>query len=311
MMEKTFEASASLATGITKSSSKQTYYTFRLFVDKEYVDDAFRGYAYFRWVDDILDGPTGTKSEKITFIRRQRNLLKAFFRGDIHNDLCPEEQMLADLVRNNSDENPGLRSYLFNMMSVMEFDVRRRHRLISKAELSEYTRLLAVAVTDFMHYFIGHDDPTPHGDARYDAVTAAHITHMLRDACEDAEVGYFNIPQEYLSAQEISPGEIDSPEYRKWVCQSVHRARELFRSGREYLSQVSNFRCRLAGYAYTARFEWMLRVIERENYCLRADYSERKGLRASAWIVLATLSTWLASPFTKQRSSMFLENRYG
>jgi len=29
---------------------------------------------------------------------------------------------------------------------------------------------------------------------RYLAVTGAHITHMLRDAVEDAEAGYYNIP---------------------------------------------------------------------------------------------------------------------
>jgi phytoene/squalene synthetase len=311
MMENNFEASASLATSITKSSSKQTYYTFRLFVDREFVEDAYRGYAYFRWVDDILDAPIGTKSEKITFIQRQKDLLKAFFRGDIPLNLCPEEQMLADLVGNASDKNPGLKSYLFNMMAVMEFDVERRCRLISKDELSEYTRLLAVAVTDFMHYFFGHHDPTPHSNARYDAVTAAHITHMLRDACEDVEVGYINIPKEYLSARGISPGEVGSSEYRKWVCQRVHEARQLFRSGREYLSRVDNVRCRLAGYAYTARFEWMLGVIERENYCLRADYNERKGLRASVWIVLTTLYSWLVPPLTKQRAFMFLEKRLG
>lgn len=310
-MENQFYASASLAKGITKSSSKQTYYTFRLFVDKEYLDDAFRGYAYFRWVDDILDAEVGSKLGKYQFLRRQKKLLRDCVRGDYPPCLCPEEEMLADLVRNASDKNPGLKSYLFNMMSVMEFDVQRRYRQISKAELSEYTRLLAVAVTDFMHYFIGHDDPTPPSNTRYDAVTAAHITHMLRDACEDVGVGYFNIPKEYLSTYGISPGEIKDAAYRKWVCQRVQQAHQLFSSGREYLSQVSNFRCRLAGYAYAARFEWMLRVIERENYCLRVDYSERKGLRATLWITLSALSSWLITPITKHGSSMFLEKRFG
>jgi phytoene/squalene synthetase len=311
MMENNLSTSASLAKGITKSSSKQTYYTFLLFVDKEYLDEAFRGYAYFRWVDDILDSQAGSKLGKYQFLKRQKKLLRDCVQGDYPPCLCPEEEMLADLVRNSSEKNPGLKSYLFNMMSVMEFDVQRRHRLISKAELTEYTSLLAVAVTDFMHYFIGHEDATPHSNARYDAVTAAHMTHMLRDACEDVEVGYINIPQEYLSTHGISPEDIRNSEYRKWVCQRVQKAQELFRSGREYLSQVSNFRCRLAGYAYAARFEWMLRVIERENYCLRADYSERKGLRASVWIFLSTLSSLLVSPFTRQRSSMFLEERFG
>ena len=43
------------ASSITKAASKQTYYTIRFLVDRERVDDAYRAYAYFRWVDDVLD----------------------------------------------------------------------------------------------------------------------------------------------------------------------------------------------------------------------------------------------------------------
>ena len=44
-----------LATSITKAASKQTYYTIRFLADRERVADAYRAYAYFRWVDDTLD----------------------------------------------------------------------------------------------------------------------------------------------------------------------------------------------------------------------------------------------------------------
>src|SRR5512137_1215090 len=48
------------ASSITKSASKQTYYTIRFLVDRERVDDAYRAYGYFRWVDDILDADSGS-----------------------------------------------------------------------------------------------------------------------------------------------------------------------------------------------------------------------------------------------------------
>ena len=59
--------SGALAATITKAASKQTYYTIRLFVDRGRVEDAYRAYGYFRWVDDVLDADvpsgddTGTK----------------------------------------------------------------------------------------------------------------------------------------------------------------------------------------------------------------------------------------------------------
>ena len=51
------DSTASLARSITLAASKQTYYTARLLVDRDLVDDFFRAYAYFRWADDIVDAP--------------------------------------------------------------------------------------------------------------------------------------------------------------------------------------------------------------------------------------------------------------
>ena len=294
-MDTKLNTSQALAAAITKAASKQTYYTIHLFVDQERVDDAYRAYGYFRWVDDVLDAEaplgddTGQRSEKIAFVNRQKSLLEACYRGETPDDICAEEQMLVDLVHHDTEPNSGLKSYLRNMMDVMIFDAHRRGRIISQVELSEYSRMLATAVTDALHYFIGHDNPTPYHDSRYLAVTAAHITHMLRDAIEDAEAGYFNVSSEYLRTHGVLPQDVESWAYRAWVCQRVELARMYFKAGRECTAKVKSWRCRLAGYAYTARFEWMLRAIERDHYCLRAEYPERKSLWAGLWMGWMTL----------------------
>lgn len=284
-----------LAAEITKASSKQTYYTIRYFVDRDLVDDAFRAYGYFRWVDDTLDAESGTQGEKDAFIKRQKMILDACFAGNPPEDLSSEEHMLAALVANDTGENPGLRMYLKNMMKVMAFDTERRGRVISQVELSNYTHALAVSVTEAMYYFIGHDDPGAKHEERYLAVTAAHITHMLRDAVKDVGPGYYNIPQEYLQTKAISPDDVTSEAYRKWVCQRVSLAREYFKEGRKSIAQAKNLRRRLAGYAYTARFEIVLRIIERENFCLRGEYKERKNLKSRLWVVWTTISAVVGS----------------
>lgn len=294
--------SQALAAAITKAASKQTYYTIRLFADRGRVDDAYRAYGYFRWVDDVLDAEAGSRSEKIAFVNRQKSLLEACYRSETSDNLSIEEWMLVDLVRNDTEENSGLQSYLQNMMAAMEFDAERRGQVITQAELSGYSRALAVAVTEALYYFIGHDDPSPNHDARYLAVTAAHITHMLRDALEDVEAGYFNIPREYLQAHGISPQEVKSKAYREWVCGRVKLARMYFEAGRECTAQVKSLRCRLAGYAYTARFEWMLRAIERDNYCLRFKYPKRKSLRAGLWMSWNSLSAIFKSTLSKAKT---------
>jgi phytoene/squalene synthetase len=293
--------SGALAAAITKAASKQTYYTIRLFADRGRVEDAYRAYGYFRWVDDVIDVDTssgdgaGTKPEKLAFVNRQKSLLEACYRGETPTDLCAEEWMLVDLVRHDVEKNSGLQSYLRNMMAVMVFDAERRGQIVTQTELSGYSHTLAVAVTEALYYFIGHDDPSPCHEARYLAVTAAHITHMLRDALEDVEAGYFNVPNEYIQSKGIVPQDVNSQAYREWVCGRVQLARMYFKAGRECTAQVKNLRCRLAGYAYTARFEWMLRVIERDNYCLRAEYPERKSLSAGLWMAWLTLVSLFTS----------------
>jgi len=298
-MYHTPEISGALASEITKSASKQTYYTIRFFADRDRVEDAYRAYGYFRWVDDVLDADTGSKPKKNAFVNRQKSLLDAFYRGEIPEDLSPEEQMLVDLIHHDTEKNSGLQSYLRNMMAVMVFDTERRGKVISQAELSGYSRTLAVAVTEAMYYFIGHDTPSPPHEARYLAVNAAHITHMLRDAFEDVAAGYFNLPREYLREHWLLPQDVKSLAYREWVYGRVQLARIYFEASRNATAQVKNWRCRLAGYAYTARFKWMLRTIERDGYHLRAEYPERKSVRAGLWTAWSTLTSMLTLPRIK------------
>jgi phytoene/squalene synthetase len=280
------------AASITKAASKQTYYTIRFLVDRERVGDAYRAYGYFRWVDDVLDADSGSESERRAFLERQKSLLELCYRGEMFRDANIQEKMLIELVQHDQEKNSGLQIYLRNMMQVMEFDATRRGRLISQVELNEYTRWLATAVMECIHYFIGHDGFAPHNETRYMAVSAAHITHMLRDTFDDAQLGYYNIPREVLEANHIGPQDVHSDAYRSWVKDRVQLAREYFKAGKGYFAQVQNLRCRLACFAYIARFEWLLDTIEREGYLLRPQYNERKsmwsGLRMS-WLTLSSM----------------------
>ncbi|MGE5461764.1 MAG: squalene/phytoene synthase family protein [Syntrophothermus sp.] len=277
---------------ITKAASKQTYYTIRYLVDRERVEDAYRAYGYFRWVDDILDADSGSVPEHRTFLERQEFLLEKCYQGQAPRDTNLQEKMLVELVQHDREKNSGLQLYLHNMMQVMDFDAKRRGKLISQLELSEYTRWLATAVMECIHYFIGHDDFAPHDETRYLAVSAAHITHMLRDTFDDMQIGYYNIPREVLDASHMGPQDVSSDPYRTWVKSRVQLARQYFQAGKGYFARVQNVRCRLACFAYIARFEWLLDTIEKEDYCLRPQYKERKtakiGLRMS-WITAASM----------------------
>ncbi len=288
----------SLASTITQAASKQTYYTIRFLVDSNRVEDAYRAYAYFRWVDDILDS-TPSPGRKLSqaetfgrrdFLLRQKALLENCLRGKAPEDPTSQENLLVELLQNDPHKTSGLRSYLHHMMLVMEFDEKRRGKIISQAELDQYTGWLAVAVSECMHYFLGSGSYAPQTGARYLAVSAAHITHMLRDTFIDAQAGYFNIPREVLESGGIGPLDVHSQAYQAWVKSRVQLARKYFEAGRRYYQSVQCWRHRLAACAYMARFEWLLAILEREDFQIRREYCERKNLRTGIKMSWSTLS---------------------
>jgi phytoene/squalene synthetase len=279
------DTTAALARSITRAGSKQTYYTARLMVDKDLVNDYYRAYAYFRWADDVIDIASQSSDERISFIRRQGELIDRLYRGERPHDLTPEEEMVADLISRDTGENSGLQSFIRSLLAVIEFDAYRKERLVSQDELTWYSNCLGKSVTDGIQYFIGNGHPYPVTEDRYLAATAAHIVHMLRDMVLDIADGYINIPREYLEAHAISPEDVDSPPFHAWVRGRVEQARRYFREGKRYLDELDVLRCKIAGYWYCARFEGVLDTIERDGYILRAAYNERHKL--SAWLKMA------------------------
>ena len=294
------DTTAALAKTITLTGSKQTYFIARMMVDKDLVNDFFRAYAYFRWIDDIVDIQasidattpkdiyTQSPSEPISFIKKQKKLIDCLYRNEKPATLEPEEEILADLIMNDRGEDSGLHSFIRNMFAIIEFDALRIGRLTSQDELTWYTDCLAKSVTDGLQYFVGNAHAYPDSDGRYLAAKGAHIAHLLRDTAQDTSDGFINIPREYLEANGIKPEDMDSLPYRAWVQSRTKMARDYFREGKRYLDRLGVLRCKIVGYWYCARFEGVLDAIERDNYILRSEYNERR--RLSVWLKLAWLS---------------------
>jgi phytoene/squalene synthetase len=278
----------SMAQSITRAGSKQTYFTAQLLVDKDLVNDFYKAYAYFRWVDDFIDIESQSKDERISFVKRQRNLLDSLYNNELPGDLVPEEKIVADLIGNVNGNNSGLRSFVTNMFAIIEFDAYRRGRIIKRSELNWYTDSLSQSVTDGLQYFIGNGSLYPGGENQYLAAAAAHISHLLRDTIRDLADGFINIPQEYLTEHGIGPEDVHSPPYLAWVQHRVEQAKEYFREGKLYLDSLDVLRCKIMGYWYCARFEGVLNIIERDGYKLRADYKKE-----FVWLKMLWLSVLL------------------
>jgi phytoene/squalene synthetase len=303
----------SLAAKITKAASKQTYYTIRFLVDRSRVADAYRAYAYFRWLDDVLDAESSSpggpdeRAERLAFLDRQEALLDACIRGDAPRNVDPHEAMLVELVRHSDPADADLRSYVSHMMRVMAFDARRRGRLISRVELDEYTRSLAVAVSDAMHHFIGHgSDDALGAEDRYRAVTGAHIVHMLRDTEADLRAGYFNVPREVLQASSIGPHDVHCDAYRAWVRERVRQAGAELAAGEAYFARLRSRRHRLAGLAYIARFRWLIDRFERDGFQVRPSYADVARLPTTLRMASIVVSGMVGRPHIHRRPDAWI-----
>lgn len=279
----------------------QSYLTIRALADPAYRADAFALYAYFRWLDDEIDEHLGSAAERMALVARERRLLADAVGPALPpgSGVTPQERLLVALVRGADGaaraDASGARQSVAAMLDVMAFDADRRRRPVTQAQLDGYTRSLAVAVTEALHHCIGHGCGAPHDDSRYVAVTGAHVAHMLRDLHQDLAAGYINVPVEVLGAG-VAPSEPDG--LRDWVEQRVAYARDCFVTARAYLARLESGRCRLAGHAYLARFEWVLDAIERDGYRLRDAYPERSSVRGGLAIGAAALRSVAAARAT-------------
>ena len=115
----------------------------------------------------------------------------------------------VDLVRQADGSGAGLETYLRHMMRVMDFDLRRRGRLVTEAELNDYTKL-ARDRGDRSHALLHRPWRLvrPRSETRYMAASGAHILHMLRDTFVDLRAGYWNVPGRCSRPHSIEPEDV-------------------------------------------------------------------------------------------------------
>lgn len=284
------QALETLAKSITWAGSKQTYIIGRLMVDKSLKNDFFLAYAYFRWIDDVIDISSKSNEERIIFIKRQRDLIDHLYKNEKQDDLTPEEKIIAKLISHDKTANSGLKSFILNMFVVIEFDVYRKNRNISQKELTWYLDTLGKSVIDGLLYFIGNDHNYPDTQNKYHAVIGAHITHLIRDMLEDIDNGFINISCEYLESHNISPKDTSNIHFRSWVKSQVKSARKYFLEGKQYIDSLGVLRRKLVGYWYIARFESVLDIVEQDNYNLRYKYNEHRKPATTLKIVTQSFS---------------------
>lgn len=136
-MNKQTQPSELLAEVITKSASKQTDYAIRYFVDRDRVNDAYRAYGYFQWVDDVIDDDVALRDETSSNVERNQDTLIAIIpvghmseNGEQDWVMLREEARRQVFRRLASVDITGLRSHIKIEITFTPLSWRRRYNLM-------------------------------------------------------------------------------------------------------------------------------------------------------------------------------------
>lgn len=283
----------SVACEVTRTCNPTAYRLARLFFNRSMLPVYCLGYAYFRWLDDLVDAPNALNNLVRTMLDRQRDIISAMYEYEtqsIYLALNIYEQMLVELISYDRTNGQSLQTYITDMLGLLEFDAKRRYQLCKQKDLDDYSRSLGRAYTKVLQICTARGNFLANNHEDNLAGYAAHQAHILRDFYIDVPLGYFNISQEYMKSlgytlEQLSSMELDQLDLRPWVRDTVSTGTRAFIQGLKAIKQIRNWRCRLLGYVTSAQYIYVLEKIKQNDYCLQRDYtaSSIEKRRMLAW----------------------------
>ncbi|MCK4421668.1 squalene/phytoene synthase family protein [candidate division WOR-3 bacterium] len=231
-------------------------------------------YTYFRWVDDYVDDENRKEIERTQFLSRQQTLLKRLYQGYKFRPENYLEWAITKVIEYDLEHNSQLKSAIFRMFQVFEFDTIRKNKVPSFKELKRYSVNLGSAYARSLLYFIAPEY------GRYREVYSllaytCHLVHLLRDFAEDKEIGYINISKEEMEQYNIRLEQIHDENFSHWLNEKIRIIRSLFKKGKCELEKIPILCVKLIGYLYCFRYERILSQIEEDGYKLKDKYPMR------------------------------------
>jgi len=241
----------------------------KFFLRKKARSFSYLLYSYFRKIDDFVDSPLNDKKTLTEFINEQKRMVEKFYAGSKTNG----RSVIGRVIEYDLKNNCRLKSCIMRMFEVFEFDIERKNKIVSEAQLTGYSRNLSDSYTRLLLYFI-----EPRYECRQEDVLlahASHLAHMLRDLKEDKELGYINISQEDMVGYKLQSTDCSDSGFKEWLKVRVQLIKKYFKNAKKTLNKNHLFLIKLTGYLYSSRYETVIRQIEENGYVLKTRYLMR------------------------------------
>jgi len=227
-------------------------------------------------------------------MERQGKLLRNLYDGLSYQGDCILEEQFAHLfVAFDREMGFALKDAVLGMFSVLMRDLEWNGATTPSKEMDELIYIESKSFINMIRFFFGETGDYDGAD-KYNEGIGCKLVHLLRDFIEDLDLGYVNISQDDIERYRINLDNVNDDNFRTWIRARVELAREHFRKGKRNLSKSRRLRYKIASYLYCAKYEDILKIIEKDNYCLRLEYKrtpleKAQRLYKLIWVLLSTV----------------------
>lgn len=189
-------------------------------------DYVLLGFAYVKVIDNVVDVERDAE-KALAYMVRQRRLMEACYAGAAPDGELPRPDHFGrQFFLQDARAGAPLRSCFEDVFAVMEFDVRRRGRVLSHDELDAHLVATGEPGIRFLTTFMAPEVELP---PPYLALASrAYLwADSLLDLEEDLADGLINVPAEAIERFELTPA-VEDAALPLWVAEQAGRTMGYF-----------------------------------------------------------------------------------
>ena len=181
-------------------------------------------YAYFRWLDDQIDGDDLTAAEKKSLLARAYSLAKT----SDWSDLQLPEKCLVEVLNYGDLNDLPVRSPIEQMTIAIDLDLKRVGKIPTEEDLQRLCQLRVCSYLNMLK-ILTKDSALMELPPNYGI--ACDEIHILRDIEEDFNRGIFNFSTEDVERFRLDTSSLSHPSWNTWYYYKVENSGALLKKG--------------------------------------------------------------------------------
>lgn len=212
---------------------------------------SFLGFAYLKCLDNLID--KDINAERCwSFLTYQKEFIDDVYSNKLtERDLRIPEKLGYYFFCYDKKNGSLLQPFILSIIETMEFDIRRRNKVLSKSELDSHAIKIGEATIKYLAYFVSKDLKLP--QAFIDQASRAYVyADSLIDIKEDLKVGIINMPDEDICRYEINL-KIPDDRLDEWLAATSTKVLKHFKEALRETNHLNNLSMKILAYLYLFR----------------------------------------------------------